>query len=81
MYRSLFEQKYFNKEILKIWINENWNTLSKYSISKDDFLEGVDELKQFNLKSFTEDENSIHTGKRKLESISRTQRIYILLNF
>ncbi|EOI5012481.1 type VI secretion system membrane subunit TssM, partial [Campylobacter jejuni] len=29
MYRSLFEQKYFNKEILKIWINENWNTLSK----------------------------------------------------
>ncbi|EAK1052234.1 type VI secretion system membrane subunit TssM, partial [Campylobacter coli] len=76
-----FEQKYFNKEILKIWINENWNTLSKYSISKDDFLEGVDELKQFNLKSFTEDENSIHTGKRKLESISRTQRIYILLNF
>ncbi|HED6035058.1 TPA: type VI secretion system membrane subunit TssM, partial [Campylobacter jejuni] len=81
MYRSLFKQKYFNKEILKIWINENWNTLSKYSISKDDFLEGVDELKQFNLKSFTEDENSIHTGKRKLESISRTQRIYILLNF
>lgn len=81
MYRSLFEQKYFNKEMLKIWINENWNALSKYSISKDDFLGGVDELKQFNLKSFKEDENSINTGKRKLETISKTQRIYTLLNF
>ncbi|MGH2327456.1 type VI secretion system membrane subunit TssM [Campylobacter taeniopygiae] len=81
MYRSLFEQKYFNKEMLKIWINENWNTLNKYSISKDDFLDGVDELKQFDLKSFKEDENSIDAAKRKLETISRIQRIYILLNF
>lgn len=81
MYKSLFEQKYFNKEMLKIWINKNWNTLSKYSISKDDFLDGVDELKQFDLKSFKEDENSIDTAKRKLETISRIQRIYILLNF
>lgn len=81
MYKSLFEQEYFNKELLKIWINENWDNLDKYSISKESFLSDIDELKQFNLQNFKEDEKSVNSGIRKLETISRVQRIYILLDF
>lgn len=81
MYKALFEQKYFNKELLKIWINENWDNLSKYQISKDNFLSGVDELKKIDLGSFRKDEKSVQLGIKKLETISRVQRIYILLEF
>ncbi|WP_348518134.1 type VI secretion system membrane subunit TssM [Campylobacter sp. CCS1377] len=81
IYKSLFEQKYFNKKLLKIWINENWDKLSKYSISKDSFLSGIDELKQINLQNFKEDEASINLGTKKLQTLSRVQRIYILLEF
>lgn len=81
MYKSLFKQEYFNKELLKIWINENWDNLDKYSISKESFLSDIDEIKQFNLQNFKEDEKSLNSSIRKLETISRVQRIYMLLDF
>lgn len=81
IYKALFEQKYLNKQLLKIWISENWNALNKYEITKDNFLNSIDELKQLDIQSFKEDEKSIEIGRRKLESVSRIQRIYILLNF
>ncbi|WP_246023093.1 hypothetical protein [Campylobacter estrildidarum] len=55
MYKSLFEQKYLNKNLLKLWINDNWDHLEKYKISKENFMSGINELKQINLESFKED--------------------------
>lgn len=81
MYKSLFKQKYFNKELLKIWINEHWDIVSKYSISKENFLNGIDELKQIDLQNFKEDEKSLLSSITKLQSLNRIQRIYILLDF
>lgn len=81
IYQSLFEQKYLNKELLKIWINENWGFLEKYQITKGDFLSGIDELKEIDVQNFAIDEESIEIGINKLTTVSRVQRIYILFNF
>ncbi|TKX32757.1 type VI secretion system membrane subunit TssM [Campylobacter aviculae] len=81
IYKSLFEQKYLNKNLLKLWINDNWSNLEKYKISKENFLLGIDELKQINLENFKEDEKSVSLAIKKLEIISKVQRIYILLEF
>lgn len=81
MYKSLFAQQYLDKNLLKIWINENWQVLSKYQISNESFLSGIDELTKINLNHFKENEQSIRTSIFKLGKTSRAERIYILLDF
>lgn len=81
MYKSLFQTEYLNKNLLKIWINENWNHLEKYQITKENFLQGVDELVNLNLKSFYENQKSIITSSSRLKEMNEIQRVYVLLNF
>lgn len=82
MYKSLFEQKYLNKNLLKIWINENWQLLSKYNISRENFLSGVDAIQKIHIESFYEDKKSIELAIKMLQrTTSRPQRLYVLLNF
>ncbi|MCX2683849.1 type VI secretion system membrane subunit TssM, partial [Campylobacter sp. MIT 21-1685] len=82
MYKSLFEQEYLNKNLLKIWINENWQLLSKYNISKENFLNGIDGIQKINIESSNKDEKSIELAIKALQrTTTRPQRLYILLNF
>lgn len=81
MYKSLFDEKYLDRTLLKIWINENWQALSKYQISNENFLSGIDELAKIDLSSFKKDEKSIASSVNKLYKITRVERIYILLDF
>lgn len=82
MYKSLFDQKYLNKKLLKIWIHENWQLLSKYNISKENFLSGVDDIQKINIDSFNKDEKGIELAIRELrETTTRPQILYTLLNF
>lgn len=81
MYKSLFEPKYLNTQLLKKWIGENWNYLEKYQISQENFLNGVDSFKNTNFNTFNVDEKSIIASFEKLQNTSQTQRIYILVDF
>ncbi|PZT47287.1 hypothetical protein B6S12_09875 [Helicobacter valdiviensis] len=81
MYKSLFEPKYLNLPLLKRWISANWNYLQKYKISKDSFLSGIDSFKNTNSNTYKINEESITLSIEKLQNISQTQRIYILLDF
>lgn len=82
MYKSLFEQKYLNKHLLKMWINENWQLLSKYNISKESFLSGIDDILNLNIKDYTKDKKSIELAIKTLQrNTTRPQRLYVLLGF
>ncbi|EAJ1270487.1 type VI secretion system membrane subunit TssM [Campylobacter lari] len=81
VYKSLFEQKYLDKDLLKIWINENWNFLEKYKISKENFLSGIDELQKIDLSTSQQDDISVKLSIEKLYNVAKIQRIYTLLNF
>lgn len=81
MYKSLFEPEYLNTQLLKKWINENWNYLKKYQISQENFLNGVDAFKNTNFNTFNIDEKSIVASFEKLQNTNQTQRIYILIDF
>lgn len=82
MYKSLFEQEYLNKNLLKIWINENWQLLSKYNISRENFLSGVDDIQKIHIESSNKDKKSIELAIRALQrTTTRPQRLYVLLNF
>ena len=82
MYKSLFEREYLNKHLLKNWINENWQLLSKYNISKESFLSGVDDIQKIHIEDFYKDQKSIELAILTLQkTTTRAQRLYILLNF
>lgn len=82
MYKSLFEQKYLNKNLLKTWSDENWQLLSKYNISKESFLSGIDDIQKIDIENFTKDEKSIESAIKVLQrTTTRSQRLYALLNF
>lgn len=82
MYKTLFERKYLNKNLLKIWINENWQLLNKYNISKENFLRGVDDIQKINMENSNKDGKSIESAIRVLQrTTTRPQRLYVLLNF
>lgn len=81
MYKSLFTQEYLDKNLLKIWINENWQGLAKYEIPNESFLNGTAELNKIDLSSFKQNEESINTSILKLNKIPRVERVYILLDF
>lgn len=80
VYESLFTQKYFQKELLKDWINENWKFLAKYQIAKEDFLNGVDAFNTAQFQHLTLNAQSAQIAIKKLQEISRIQRIAILVD-
>lgn len=82
MYKSLFEREYLNKNLLKIWINENWQLLSKYNISKESFLSGVNDIQKIHIEDSYKDQKSIELAILTLQkTTTKAQRLYILLNF
>lgn len=82
MYKSLFEQEYLNKDLLKIRINENWQLLSKYNISKENFLNGVDDIQKIDIEGINKNTESIGLAIQTLQkTTTRPQRLYILLSF
>lgn len=82
MYKSLFEQEYLNRSLLKIWINENWQLLSKYGISREDFLSGVNDIQKIDIESFNKDKKSIELAIKSLQkTTTKAQRLYVLLSF
>lgn len=82
MYKSLVDQQYLNKDLLKIWIHENWQHLSKYHISKENFLSGIDDIRKMSIEDFSEDRRGIESAIQTLEkTTARVQRLYVLLNF
>lgn len=75
-------QKYLSKNLLKIWINENWQLLSKYNISKENFLNGIDDIQKIDTENFSKDEKSIALVISVLQRKTiRPQRLYIYLVF
>lgn len=82
MYKSLFNQQYLNRSLLKAWVSEQWQLLGKYKISKDSFLSGIDDIKEINTNDFKEDIIGVGIATKTLQNTTtRVQRLYILLSF
>lgn len=82
VYKSLFNQAYLNKNAIKVWIEENWALLSKYKISKENFLDGISDIQKIDIENFNRDKNIMPLAIRELQrTTSKAQRIYALFIF
>ncbi len=81
LYKSLFNEEYFNKDLLKIWVDEYWHFLSNYEISKETFLDGIKEFKKSNAGFSEENAKAIEIAINKIQKQDKFRRYYVLLNF
>lgn len=82
VYKSLFNQKYLNKNLIKIWVKENWHLLEKYKISKENFLSGIDDIQKIDIENLNSNKNIIPLATRELHrTTNKAQRMYVLFIF
>lgn len=82
MYKSLFERSYLNKELLKIWVKDNWPIFVKYGIAQKDMLTYIEDLTSDGVFPAVEaNVKNIEIAQTKLLQASHAQRLYSLLSF
>lgn len=82
MYMSLFDTNYFNKSLLSVWINKNWQYFEKYNIPKDDFIASTEDLSPNRiLKAQPINTDSVARVQKEIMQIPKAQRIYMLITF
>ncbi|MCD8212468.1 MAG: type VI secretion system membrane subunit TssM, partial [Campylobacter sp.] len=81
MYQSLFDKKFLNADLFKIWIKTNWDRFAKYNIGKDDFLSYVDGVLNADLSGIFKNEDLIKATDEKLLETKKIERLYSILEF
>lgn len=82
MYKSLFERSYLNKELLKIWVKDNWSIFTKYGIAQKAMLTYIDDLPKDGIFPASEENvKKVEIAQNKLLQASHPQRLYLLLSF
>ncbi|RDU62931.1 type VI secretion system membrane subunit TssM [Helicobacter didelphidarum] len=78
IYKALFNQQYLDKDLLKVWLLNNWELFKKYKIPQEDLLGCVDTIMLF--ESEENKQISLEASKR-ISQITRIRRLYALLEF
>ncbi|PAF46721.1 hypothetical protein BKH41_08680 [Helicobacter sp. 12S02232-10] len=82
VYRSLYDKAHFNKELIRVWVKNNWKGFEKYQIPQNNFLTYLNDLSDKSVFTTSkENEQIIALGREKLDRFTRAQRLYSLLFF
>lgn len=78
IYKSLFNQQYLDKDLLKVWLLDNWELFEKYKIPQDDLLGCVDTIMLF---ESNQNQQITLAASKRVSQMTRIERIYALLEF
>lgn len=82
MYKALFERKYLDKSLLKLWLKDNWHLYEKYKISEKTFNTYIDDLPyKSTFPNITVNDIVLSKTVEKLANATRSERLYALLSF
>ncbi len=79
VYQSLFDEKFLNKDLIRIWVQNNWALFDKYSIPQNEFMSCIELIDAFS--NTQKKDEIISLALSKINNATKAKKIYALLEF